>query len=829
MIRELCLKTLLVALFACILLLGNLMLVTAQTSASNNLMIKIAPSAVEVSEKSHKIGAVGFINKHGIPAQAQSDITVHLKSEDTGIAEVPAEVTIPAGHDTAIFEIIAKKAGQTKVFASYGNSMASDVLVVGGKYDGENDLRIIVNIPASEMNVNSEVPFSLYLENSSGEISQAPFDIGISLEYEDSLIDVHLNEDSIRKGNSYVLGTIKSLDKVGNAFIRATADSIGFDEAKQIKISSSLPSSLAIDIFPDKVPATLKRDIDVIVSLVDLEGLPALAQQDVHLQFFSDDQSIGDQMDRIIKESNLNPMIKKGEFSYRLHLNLDHYEADKTSTIGVTTKGLGIAMDTFTTVTPITTGNPLAENKTMQMYALEKIPTRSQSVAIFQIGTLLDDPQTETEEKEFRPLIVNENYDSAGSEQKISMISSDSLLLRMLEIGKIASTSSYGTTIIETGQETGQVVISSTIKGIGAASATTEVINTLKQEKTAIFSPTGGDSILFDRDGFFDLYLISLDSKGRPTVAENEIRYLLTPINEILPIKKGTTSSHMHFPGSTIQQDGQKTITIKTIPIGESANADFEAENTFGVLPTAHLVLYVPFATLGPGSPQHTGTVQVLDLHGAPIQLPNDLRVKLTQSNLGVFQIPDSVTISKGQSYAEFPISTTEKDGKIALEATARGIVGAKADLESKSVIAKLKVSIGSVNEPLQVDQPAELKIYVDDDGQNGVGGATLKIVSSNSSISPDTIVTGDDGSATVHLSASNGPAASLQILATAEGFTGDEKTFKFSVSAAEEKKTELPEWALYAGVGAAAAIGIGMALFLRKPKKQDEEDEIYD
>lgn len=114
-----------------------------------------------------------------------------------------------------------------------------------------------------------------------------------------------------QKGDSHTWGTIQTKDKVGNAFLRATSDKLGFDEAKQIKISSSLPASLSVNIFPERVPSTLKRDIEVIVTLIDSDGLPTLAQDDVKVEFFSDDASINNQIDRKIKEESIKGIIKK--------------------------------------------------------------------------------------------------------------------------------------------------------------------------------------------------------------------------------------------------------------------------------------------------------------------------------------------------------------------------------------------------------------------------------------------------------------------------------------------------------------------------------------
>lgn len=110
--------------------------------------------------------------------------------------------------------------------------------------------------------------------------------------------------------------------------------------------------------------------------------------------------------------------------------------------------------------------------------------------------------------------MINENYDSIGSEQRINLISSNDMILQISDVGRITASSSHGTSIIQTGQETGSVYLSSTIKGIGSASTTTEIINTLKQEQTTLFSPTGTNAISFDKNGRFDFFVISLDHKG---------------------------------------------------------------------------------------------------------------------------------------------------------------------------------------------------------------------------------------------------------------------------------------------------------------------------
>ncbi|MFY9301052.1 MAG: hypothetical protein WAO91_07675 [Candidatus Nitrosotenuis sp.] len=830
------------------LISGNAALVLAQAYdvSTLTLEVKISPTNILATNGQHSVGYVGLMNNFGNLMKLTEDTAIRLESSDPTVASVPSEVTLAKNTEYAVFDIITNnKAGSAKIFASFEDKNDFDTVIVGDSYaDLQNDLSLVINLPTNEMNVGSEMPFSLYLQNSNGEITQAPFDVPIRVDFEEELVQVDTSELTISKGNSYVWSTIKSKDKIGNAFLRATADKLSFDEAKEIRISSSLPSSLKVDIFPEKVPATLEREVDVVVSLLDSDGLPTFAQEDVKLQFFADDDSIGNQIDKSIKELQLDGIIKKGEFSYHLKQELDLTKIDQEVTIGATTKGLGVASDSFTTVEPMTTSNPKAENKTMVIYTLDKIPTKSKTVAVYQIGTLIDDEETDetttTEEPKedeeldpeefmdrFQPLIINENYVSEGAEKKINLISSSDLLLKIGKTGGIDATSSHGTAIIETGQETGQVVLSSTIKGIGSASTLTEVINTLKQEKTMVFSPTGDNSILFDKTGRFDLFLISLDTKDRPTIVENPIRYLITPINEILTIEKERTYSHVVFQGNTIQAENQESITINAIPIGESADAKLEATNTYEKKPTAKLELSIPFGVLNTNGNEYIGTVQMTDFHGNPITAFDDQRVKFTPSELGLAEIPDSVVIPKGMSSANFVVKTKDNNGQFTLTANANGIVGDAAEIETKSVVTKLKISIGSVVEPIPVDQQTELKIYVDDEHANAMNGVTVKVISNDASVTPDTVTTSADGSATIQFNPKQSPKASLQILAYAQGFDEEQKTFDFAVaSTSEDTKNEIPQWIIYTGVGAVAAIVAGMVFVLRKPKLQLEDDE---
>ena len=46
----------------------------------------------------------------------------------------------------------------------------------------------------------------------------------------------------------------------------------GLDVAKSVKISSTLPTSLQLSVYPKLVPAEINRQLDIFVTVVDSEG-----------------------------------------------------------------------------------------------------------------------------------------------------------------------------------------------------------------------------------------------------------------------------------------------------------------------------------------------------------------------------------------------------------------------------------------------------------------------------------------------------------------------------------------------------------------------------
>lgn len=842
-----------VMFIAAILLPANIVPAFSQSSLDNYLVeISLSPSQVDKFDSIHKVGYVNLVNKNGLAVKAPQDIAIGLESDDPSIASVPAAVTIKKDENFAIFEIkTGNTNGETIISTLFNDKIDFEKFKVGGSDNSmPDDIRLKLSLPTNNMHVNSEMPFSVYLETDSGNIIRAPYDVDVDIEYENSLLKTNVNNLKIKEGDYYAWGVINSHDKVGNGFIRASFDRYGIDIAENIEITSSLPTSLSISVFPEKISADAERTIDVFISLVDSEGLPSATPEPISLELFSDEHAVGREFDDRMKETNV--VIKKGEFGYyfRETMNLAGFEREKIL-VGASAEDLGIALTSFKTVRPLNIENPIAANRTLSVFVLPQIPSNTTSIMSYQLnmkgpGALCDNESAAVIEKgqfdvhpaayicegEYYPIQTNENYKAEGLIDKISIISSDNSLIKVEKPGNIESSHSYGTAIISSGEKNGPVTLAATLKEIGAGTNQTEVIDVFRHTNTKIFSPTGSDNIVVDKNGFFDLFLISLDGKQRPKILDESAKYILNPVNEIIEIEKNHAFASANFHSDSFDIGNDDRIEINAVPIGIEADLKLASKANFGSQISSSVEVMLPFENLDAKSEvPYNGIVQLKDLLGNPSTATKDLRIQLALDGAKIVDIPEQVMISEGSSYATFPISANGQKGDGEIKANVKGVIGTTTKISTTSNDPKLKIFAEGIDGPLNVGEPTELTIFVDDDTANSVPDASIRFVTNSGvTITPESTRTDESGSAKVDVTANEGELVSIQILASASGYTDNKQNFDYTVegSALGSLELGLPDWVLYVGVAAMIGIGAVLVVFLKKPKDAslDEEDE---
>ncbi len=440
------------------------------------------------------------------------------------------------------------------------------------------------------------------------------------------------------------------------------------------------------------------------------------------------------------------------------------------------------------------------------------------------------------EEDELYPMQSNENQYSDGYIQKINVISSDNKLAKIYDGGRIYSSYSFGTAQVSTGQKTGPVIISTSINGVGTGSFTTQVVNTLEQKQVQIFSPTGEGNLIFDRDGYFDVFLIALDGNDRPKVMKETSKYLVTPTNGLIEINKDSTFSFTQLRSDSFNVElPESVITLIVEPIGEFANLDLEGTQTFVTQPTSQMKVILPLGKINADHQQNIGIIQLVDLQGNPVIPKFDVKSKIVSSMDNIVQIIDDATIPAGTSYSSFPIKTTGSLGDAIISASAKGVNGTSSIVNVASSKSGLQIFTGGLSNEIPVDEPIEFKLFVDDGNAQSVSGVSLKITTNDAAmITPGVVRTSSDGSATISITAYEGPQISFDIIATAEGYAESTDTFTVNVDAPEKTidviDLELPEWIVYIIIGGILLVGIIVFMFLKKSKpaldEEWEEDE---
>ena len=853
-------KPIIILLSISLLFAGNLQPTSAQNlDALSDYSIKLAisPSHIEEGIADHHIGYIYVLSKTGVPITSSQDVSLILSSEHPEIASVPKNIVLKANEEYATFDVTTGiLGGETTITATLNGKTTFQKIQVGNNETHLPDnMTLELNLPTDEMHVNSEMPFSVYLKTFDDQVVRAPFDIDVFLDYEESLAFPDSEKLTIIQGEYYAWGVLTTNDKVGNTFLRAIQNESSLDTAKSIRISSTLPSSLQIEIFPKVIPVEVDREIDIFVSLIDSDGNPTISPEDIPLKFFSNDQySIGEKLDDTMK--HMKTVIKKGEFGFHLRQELNlHNSPANNLMIGVSAEGYGIATDTFSTVgESLNIDSKKIIERGVEIFVPSKIPSNATAIVTYQIYAIEtddDDPEVlitgENEENvdkiiyqiddlddgEFYPVLANENYYGNGYVQKLDIISGDNEKIIISDKGKIESSYSFGTAIISSTQKSGQVLLSVSIQGVGSDSILTEVVNTLEQKEIMLFSPIGEDSILFDRNGFFDVFLIAIDGNDRPKVLKSDSKYLVTPTNGLIEINKDSTFAFSRLHSDSFDVSEGEIIDLTVIPIGENADLSLETTKTFITRPSSKISIILPLSNINADHVNNIGIAQIVDLQGNPIVPSFDVKSKIVSSEEKIIQIIDDAVIPSGISYETFPILTTGSIGQSTIFASAQGVIGTEIDLRTISSLNQLKIFTSGLGDQISVDQQIEIKLFVDDENAESVSGAYVKIITDeNSLVIPDVIKTNSDGSAIFSLTAFEGPNISFEIIATAEGYAEGKNTFTVNVDTSQRMfnpiDLELPEWIIYILIGGILMVGVVVFMFLKKSKTdlEDWEDE---
>jgi hypothetical protein len=356
------------------------------------------------------------------------------------------------------------------------------------------------------------------------------------------------------------------------------------------------------------------------------------------------------------------------------------------------------------------------------------------------------------------------------SQGNLNIVSGDNLAARVVDPGYIASGASYGTATMLSGRQADSVDISVSLSNIAVGSNSMTILGGLNPTQTKIFSPGGYGSdgnyrVLFDREGFTNLFFVTLDSAGRPSSSEQGVKYLVKPVNELTEIDPGSSFASMRIEIDSFKADDvvaeNKIEKISAVPVGVNSDSALATASDMQLLfhtgTTSQVLL--PFDSAVAFTKAHQiGVVQMRDVAGNPVLASDDVAVRLSSSSLSSVLPASAVTIPRGKSFASFDVATFGRADNFTIYATADGLQSSSATLAP--VVAELPASfVGSSAFATSVPTPITVSTPIKVDSISWGASAGLKLM----------------GDTTTFVADGNSYTATMQVLADTPGtFTID-------------------------------------------------------
>jgi hypothetical protein len=266
-----------------------------------------------------------------------------------------------------------------------------------------------------------------------------------------------------------------------------------------------------------------------------------------------------------------------------------------------------------------------------------------------------------------------------------------------------------------------------------------------------------------------------------PFVPTSNVQVFLTSSGP----QDGTVPPEITYPAGSPYMTANFTTT--TLPGNTTISAVAEGYNpaslniqteAVGGMPTALQVFMVPSVILPDETLTSNVIVQAVDAVGNPVKLGQSLTVSLSSSNPQIGNVPSSLTIPAGQSFAAATFSPTYYGGQTVIAASAQNFPLASAVMTTVGPTARRLVV--SVAPALIADSGDTATVAVQLQDINGSTPAhaptpvSVVLTSSNSSVaqikSSTLVIPAGDSYATASIQ-SGGQAGSANITASAQGY----------------------------------------------------------
>ena len=273
---------------------------------------------------------------------------------------------------------------------------------------------------------------------------------------------------------------------------------------------------------------------------------------------------------------------------------------------------------------------------------------------------------------------------TASEDVEITLTSSNHSLITVTQNLTIPKGSNYASTeFLVSGTLSGEVFISAQAQGYTPGSDQVVVFEQapFPEHVALFFSP---DVLLSDGQTHTAVTVQLQDNDGSPVrAAEDTVVYLSSSNTNIATIDETVTISKDSFKTSanvTSYTENGETIISATSP---GVTPSSETLTIQGQVPSIVELYIFPTILVADGTENDIITVQFLDDEGNPVSARTDTEVYLTSTNPTVGDVPNSVFIRQGNSYATSEFTSTGLEGETNILASLMGVIPSEKTIQT--------------------------------------------------------------------------------------------------------------------------------------------------
>ena len=294
------------------------------------IILSVIPENYAPEQGLVSTGYIGVNNNEHRGIFAPSDMEIELSSNNPEIIKVSSRAVIKENEPYANFNLILTgQEGTAEISAVFQDQTVTQTVSVGSESgDVPVDVELVIMFPTDNANINSKVPFSVFIRTIDGPALQAPVDIIVKLETQEELIKLKNNQLVIKKGDYYTLGELTTQETIGTAFVIASVAELGKNSVASLVISSNIPTNLKMSVYPNIFMEGSETDFGIFVGLYDDMGNPVKATENVKLSLSANRGNfLTDILDEHVKDSR--SVLKKD--NHALFLEIDSEQVFATT------------------------------------------------------------------------------------------------------------------------------------------------------------------------------------------------------------------------------------------------------------------------------------------------------------------------------------------------------------------------------------------------------------------------------------------------------------------------------------------------------------------